>query len=462
MAGGPNTHDNRDDNRHDGDGESVRDQGDPSGAGSVDGGADGVADSGLVDSGLPERARLRLAPVTDPVLVELVEWETERRRLDARRAELLVAADRSKVCDLEHGHTTAGWVAATSKLGSGPSRVLVRTSRRLVVEFPDLHAALARGDIAWHHVEVFLRAANPRIGGLLAQVVPELVDLATVATFDDWARAVRRIAERLDVDGGYDPAADPANNHLSLSTGFDGTLHLNGQFVGELALIIKSVLTAHTQQIRDRYAADARVSDGEIDIPGNGQLAAEALADLFDAGAAAHKQGSAGVVEPEVVVLYNADTGELADADGTPLSAAIIRWVLAAGLLRPFEVTERGDVLRAGHLLRYANRHQRRALTVRDGGCVFDGCTRKAVGTDAHHVDEWNTANPAEGGPTDIEWLALLCRHHHRVTHRPGWLMQRWTDPNEPDAIVFRWITPAGRVIYSQRHGITWTPAQAA
>ena len=90
MAGGPNTHDNRDDNRRDG--------------------ADGVADSGLVDSGLPERARLRLAPVTDPVLVELVEWETERRRLDARRAELLVAADRSKVCDLEHGHTTAGWV----------------------------------------------------------------------------------------------------------------------------------------------------------------------------------------------------------------------------------------------------------------------------------------------------------------------------------------------------------------
>ncbi len=446
MAGGPNTHDNR----HDG-GDDRRDggarHGDPSGASSVDDGADGVADSGLVDSGLPERARLRLAPVTDPVLVELVEWETERRRLDARRAELLVAADRSKVCDLEHGHTTAGWVAATSKLGSGPSRVLVRTSRRLVVEFPDLHAALARGDIAWHHVEVFLRAANPRIGGLLAQVVPELVDLATVATFDDWARAVRRIAERLDVDGGYDPAADPANNHLSLSTGFDGTLHLNGQFVGELALIIKSVLTAHTQQIRDRYAADARVSDGEIDIPGNGQLAAEALAELLDAGAAAHKQGSAGVVEPEVVVLYNADTGELASADG---------------LLRPFEVTERGDVLRAGHLLRYANRHQRRALTVRDGGCVFDGCTRKAVGTDAHHVDEWNTANPAEGGPTELEWLALLCRHHHRVTHRPGWLMQRWTDPDEPDAIVFRWITPAGRVIYSQRHGITWTPAQAA
>ncbi|HMS14378.1 MAG TPA: hypothetical protein PKD80_14860, partial [Microthrixaceae bacterium] len=141
MAGGPNTHDNR----HDG-GDDRRDggarHGDPSGASSVDDGADGVADSGLVDSGWPERARLRLAPVTDPVLVELVEWETERRRLDARRAELLVAADRSKVCDLEHGHTTAGWVAATSKLGSGPSRMLVRTSRRLVVEFPDLHAAL--------------------------------------------------------------------------------------------------------------------------------------------------------------------------------------------------------------------------------------------------------------------------------------------------------------------------------
>ena len=100
MAGGPNNHDNRNDNRRDGVNSDDARQGDPSGAGSVDGGADGVADSGLpdsglVDSGLPERLRLRLAPVTDPVLVELVEWETERRRLDARRAELLVAADRS-------------------------------------------------------------------------------------------------------------------------------------------------------------------------------------------------------------------------------------------------------------------------------------------------------------------------------------------------------------------------------
>ncbi|MBK6312672.1 MAG: HNH endonuclease [Candidatus Microthrix sp.] len=77
-----------------------------------------------------------------------------------------------------------------------------------------------------------------------------------------------------------------------------------------------------------------------------------------------------------------------------------------------------------GRTLRYANRHQRRALLARDGGCIFPGCDRPASWCDAHHVDEWDN-----NGPTDINNLGLLCRHHHRVTHRPGWTMTRTAQP---------------------------------
>ena len=114
-----------------------------------------------------------------------------------------------------------------------------------------------------------------------------------------------------------------------------------------------------------------------------------------------------------------------------------------------------------GKLNRYANTHQRKALLVRDGGCIFPGCTRHANRCDAHHVDH-HTPDPNDpAGPTDIENLGLLCRHHHRITHRPGWLMERWTDPNNPTAILFRWRTPTGHTIYSQRHGVTWIPKAA-
>nr|WP_291818478.1 HNH endonuclease signature motif containing protein [Candidatus Microthrix sp.] len=65
------------------------------------------------------------------------------------------------------------------------------------------------------------------------------------------------------------------------------------------------------------------------------------------------------------------------------------------------------------------------------------GCGRPAHWCDAHHADHWDT-----NGTTDIENLALLCRHHHRVTHRPGWAMTRDQDTGDPNEIRFRWRTP--------------------
>ena len=56
----------------------------------------------------------------------------------------------------------------------------------------------------------------------------------------------------------------------------------------------------------------------------------------------------------------------------------------------------------------------RRALTARDGGCRFPGCTHtKSV--DGHHIQHW-----ANGGETSLENLVLLCRHHHRLVHEGG------------------------------------------
>lgn len=145
----------------------------------------------------------------------------------------------------------------------------------------------------------------------------------------------------------------------------------------------------------------------------------------------------------------------LTDDDGNHLSVEILRFIIAAGLIRPLEISGTGDPLRMGRTLRYANRHQRRALMVRDGGCIFPGCDRPSNWCDAHHVDHWD-----HNGPTNIQNLAQLCRHHHRVTHRPGWVMTR--DPgSEPEEVRFRWRTPTGRLLESQRHHQRSHPAAA-
>jgi 5-methylcytosine-specific restriction endonuclease McrA len=63
----------------------------------------------------------------------------------------------------------------------------------------------------------------------------------------------------------------------------------------------------------------------------------------------------------------------------------------------------------------------RRALHHRDRGCRFPGCgVRFGQG---HHIRHW-----ANGGPTTLSNLALLCRRHHRAVHEDGYQLARQPD----------------------------------
>jgi hypothetical protein len=84
--------------------------------------------------------------------------------------------------------------------------------------------------------------------------------------------------------------------------------------------------------------------------------------------------------------------------------AAIMR-VVMTGRSEPLDVGRRTPVIPAP---------MRRAVILRDRRCRFPGCDRPHTWCDAHHVRHW-----ADGGPTAISNLLLLCRRHHRLIHRP-------------------------------------------
>ena len=63
----------------------------------------------------------------------------------------------------------------------------------------------------------------------------------------------------------------------------------------------------------------------------------------------------------------------------------------------------------------------RRALQHRDRGCRFPGCGVRFV--QGHHIRHW-----AQGGPTALSNLALLCRRHHRAVHEEGYQLDRQPD----------------------------------
>jgi Domain of unknown function (DUF222)/HNH endonuclease len=83
----------------------------------------------------------------------------------------------------------------------------------------------------------------------------------------------------------------------------------------------------------------------------------------------------------------------------------------------------RRQPLEVGRATRVVQPAQRAALAVRDGGCVFPDCDRPLAWCEAHHLWHW-----ADGGPTDLSNLALLCRAHHRAVHEGGWRLIRGPD----------------------------------
>jgi hypothetical protein len=84
-----------------------------------------------------------------------------------------------------------------------------------------------------------------------------------------------------------------------------------------------------------------------------------------------------------------------------------------------------GDVLDLGRSQRLPNRALRRALEIRDHGCVWPGCDRPGRWCDAHHLHWWE-----HGGPTNLDNTCLLCRRHHIHVHELGWTIERDANGN--------------------------------
>ena len=74
----------------------------------------------------------------------------------------------------------------------------------------------------------------------------------------------------------------------------------------------------------------------------------------------------------------------------------------------PAVLGSKSQVLDVGAAARLFPTAVRRAIVLRDKGCVWPGCDRPAGWCDAHHVDFW-----ANGGPTSFDNGVLLCRRHH-------------------------------------------------
>lgn len=95
-------------------------------------------------------------------------------------------------------------------------------------------------------------------------------------------------------------------------------------------------------------------------------------------------------------------------ASGQQIPAGELRKLLCEAQILPVVLGGNSEILDVGTARRFVTPAIRRTLTLRDGGCVFPGCTATDAECDAHHVLPWK-----HGGTTALGNLVLLCPHHH-------------------------------------------------
>jgi hypothetical protein len=194
----------------------------------------------------------------------------------------------------------------------------------------------------------------------------------------------------------------------------------------------------------------ARVELEHREARTTGQRMADALVDMVNGMASLDKVPSAGGQTPRLVVtlnyqdLHDALEGEIAagvvhGAIGEiPVDAGSLRRMCCEAGILPVVLGRESQVMDMGQERRLVTGAIRRALELRDGGCIFPGCTVPANLCQAHHILSW-----WDEGPTSLDNLCLVCRHHHALVEPDRYHSRdQWRIVVDPDTRIPRMLPP--------------------
>jgi hypothetical protein len=339
-------------------------------------------------------------------------------RLNAELSRRVAAFDERGLAVEDGCRTTASWLRAFGRL-SGPAASSCVRRARLCRRLPELAAAAGCGEVSAEHVDRVVRLAE-RVGvARVVEVEPVLAEAACRLDPVDLARVCGRVVVHVDPDGAQpDAGRDFSRRAITLSP-FDGMVLVRGQLDPEGGAALAAALDA------------LMTPPGPDELRSPAQRRADALVDLVQGALRDGRLSTVGGVRPQVAVLVTPQTLARQAGQGPgfdPPTPAHMEWVgdvpdivaqriaCDADVWRVVLDPTNGRPLDVGRTHRLVPHWIRKALHARDHGCRFPGCQTPVAWTDAHHIHPW-----ADGGPTDLDNLILLCRFHHGLVHEGGW-----------------------------------------
>ncbi|MCI1748775.1 MAG: HNH endonuclease [Acidipropionibacterium sp.] len=411
-----------------------------------------------------------------------------RKLADRMGAGAAVAIDAAaKSCATEHttGTPLGDFLAKTE--GRTPSQGLGVVKRALKIsQNPKVRDAALSGQASPDHAaaigEELRKLPRDRMGPDQVDRAAELfLDRASTTPPERLRKAAAQILEEVApeaVPSPHDEAARIAaqrsraikNRRLVWGSDDDGSTWFSGQlpdleaqqFIGTLQAFGEKGRRAERDEAQalrtqrdegtinaSEYLA-ARVELEHREARTTGQRMADALVDMVTEMASLDKIPSAGGQTPRLVVtlnyqdLHDALAGEIAAGvvhgalGEIPVDAGSLRRMCCEAGILPIVLGGESQVLDEGQERRLVTGVIRRALELRDGGCIFPGCTVSANLCQAHHIIPW-----WDEGPTSLDNLCLVCRHHHALVEPDRYHSRdQWRIVVDPDTKIPRVLPP--------------------
>ena len=341
----------------------------------------------------------------------------------------------------------ADWLSWRVGLDLGAAREKVRVARALGT-LPLLAQALARGELSYAKVRALTRVATPETearllgGGARGHGRARRADRAGLAAA--WTGRPRRGR----------PKRQHAGRALHVYQDEDGTVVLRGRLEPEVGALLLRALAAARETLYQRAPGGTRFNDPSADpVRGAPDAWPSSRPTRWPCSRRrpSHHGLDPGAPGERYQVVVHVDAAVLADPeqpgqsvleDGARVSAETSRRLACDASRVVMRHDEDGRVVEVGARTRTIPPALRRALHHRDQGCRFPGCGLPFG--QGHHVRHW-----AQGGPTTLSNLALLCRRHHRAVHEEGYQVERQPDGalqfRRPDGRPLPEVPAAGR-----------------
>ena len=299
--------------------------------------------------------------------------------------------------------------------------------------FPQLEQAFEQGRIGSAHIDAVARATHQLTEDEKAKLASRsdwLNNVATHATPDNFARAVKSEVERIHADGGV-TRLERQRRDASLRHWIDresGMFHIAGRLDPENGLRVIGKL----DNTVERLFHAALPETCPIDDRKHGHLNALAFLELIDAASlGAPLTAGAMISSPharaEVSVVIDLHTlrsglhehSIVRTGHEAELPLETIRRMACEAEIIPVVLNSKGVVIDIGRASRLATRYQRKAIEAMYSHCAIPDCKVPIAQCQPHHIAYWR-----DDGPTDMNNLVPLCPQHHRNVHEGNWRLK--------------------------------------